>query len=839
MKWIFSLNIILICLTSYCNPIDENMAKRVGTSFLSQTKAKFLLNSSSDIKLVYKLSSKGIDNISYSNKIFFYVFNVDISGGFVIVSGDDFVTPILGYSNEGSFNPNNIPPNVAKWFEGYKREIEFVVENKINASSKIKLEWKNLIEGKAELNKVAGVLGVSQLVQTKWNQYPYYNALCPYDYQYGERTVTGCVATAMAQIMKYWNYPTTGSGFHSYSHSRYGTLSANFGSTNYQWGSMPNQVNSSNTAVATLMYHCGVSVEMNYNINSEGGSSSYTSDVPEALINYFGYTSSAAIKYRSNYSESQWIQLLKNELDAGRPMQYSGRNSGGHSFVCDGYDNSNYFHFNWGWGGSFDGYFSVNSLNPSNYTFNLSQAVVIGIKPPEIITSYNLRLYDYVTASPSTIYYGEAFTVNTNILNSGNKAFAGDYCAAIFDANNNFIDYIETKYDYTLPAGHVYTNNLIFSSAGNYQLTPGNYKIGVYYRPTGENWSFLSDYGSYENWISFSVINPNDIELFSPITVTPGTTVTQGQSISVNLNIKNFGYSTFTGYYQVNLYNLDGTYAETINTIYENNGLQYLYYYISPYLTFYKSSISSEPGNYLLAVVHKSNTGNLEWTGSSIYQNPIMITVKAPDIIPDKYEVNNSIAQAYTLPVVFSGSNASLNTFGSNCHIGTDIDYYKINLPAGYNYIVNARLHDSYNSENGNSYTLDALFSYSKDGGVNWTDTYDDILPNSILISGGNSIYFDVAPYFLGRTGSYLLDIQITRQPYQFLWVGGVSTDWNDKNNWSTVKVPTSIDDVIINAGTLFSPVISSGVIGVCKSIRANNGAIVTIATGGKLNVFK
>ena len=245
--------------------------------------------------------------------------------------------------------------------------------------------------------------------------------------------------------------------------------------------------------------------------------------------------------------------------------------------------------------------------------------------------------------------------------------------------------------------------------------------------------------------------------------LTPGTTFTKGQSASVNFNIVNDGNSTFYGQYQVNLYELDGSFVQTINTINENNGLPSGYTYQSPYITLNTTAITADPGTYLLAVVHKPNgSSNWQLTGSTYHQNPIKITVQLPAIQPDQYEVNNTISQAYTLPITFSGNTATRNTIGSNCHLGSDYDYYKINLPAGYTYTITPRLHDSYNSGNGNTYSLDALFSYSTDGNT-WSDAYDDVIGGSINASGGTTIYFHVSPYFTGETGTYLLDMTITR----------------------------------------------------------------------------
>jgi hypothetical protein len=540
-------------LITFAKKVDENTAKQVGQNFLTTKTNSQTLRSGTTLNLVYSAKSKANSSVaSIQATTFFYVFNSG-TNGYVMVSGDDIVTPILGYSDEGTFDPNNIPPNTAKWFEGYKDQIRFAIENQIKATDEISAEWQNLKVGNSSSSSARASSSVNPLIQTKWDQSPNYNVLCPYDNQYSQRTVTGCVATAMAQIMKYWNFPTNGSGFHSYNHPKYGTLSANFGSTTYQWGSMPNIVSSSNNAVATLMYQCGVSVDMNYGVSSQGGSSAQTLDVVDALKTYFGYPTSVQGKYRSNYTETQWKNLLKTELDASRPIQYAGSGSGGgHSFVCDGYDNNDFFHFNWGWSGSSDGYFSVNALSPGSLGtgggtggFNSNQRAIIGIQAPTGVQTYNMALYNNVTSLPYPLYYGNAFTVTTNIANNGTNNFAGDYCAAIFDDAYNFVDYVEIKTGYNLQGGYAYTNNLVFSTTGIFGMLPGTYYAGIFYRPTGGSWVIVSNSGSYNNLRQMTVINPNDLELNSSMVLTPGTTLTKGQSASVNFNIVNDGNSTF------------------------------------------------------------------------------------------------------------------------------------------------------------------------------------------------------------------------------------------------------------------------------------------------------
>ena len=772
MKQIILLfGLLVFTATSFAKHVDENKAKIVGQNFLTTQSNSQVLSGSTNLELVYMASSNASStNTSQTQATFFYVFNAD-GKGFVIVSGDDNVVPILAYSDEGIFDPNNIPPNARKWLEEYKSQIRDVIDNNISATKEIKKEWANYLSGLTQ-STPKDIASVNPLVSTKWDQAPYYNALCP------SNSVTGCVATAMAQIMKYWNYPATGSDFHSYNHQTYGMLSANFGSTTYDWGAMPNVVSSPNNAVATLMYQLGVSVDMSYSPEVSGAYVIQNSPTPQAcseyaLKTYFGYKSTLQGIERDNYNQTQWVNLLKGELDASRPILYAGFGSGGgHAFVCDGYDNNNFFHFNWGWGGAYDGYFSINALDPSGTGtgggsggYNSGHQAVIGIEPPSSTGSQNfsLDLYNYVIPSAATIGYGNPFNISTNIANSGTTTFNGDYCAAVFDEEYIFIDYVEIKTGYSLQSGYVYENNLVFQNAGLFSMLPGTYYVGIFYRPTGGNWIEVSGSGAYINAAQMTVINTNSIKLNSVMTVSPSTTVVQGQSISVNLNILNGGTTTFTGQYMVGLYNLDGSYVQTIDTYDETEGLQPNWIYLSPFLTF-ANTITAEPGTYLLGIQHKFNSSSYwELTGStSSFMNPIKIIVQAPSLQPDQYENNNTSSQAYTLPLSFSGNTATKNTVGSNLHTGTDNDYYKIDLPAGYDYTITARIHDSYSSGNGNTYSVDALMSYSTNGST-WSDAYDDIMTGNITVQNGGTVYFHIAPYFAGEMGTYLLDMTVNR----------------------------------------------------------------------------
>ncbi|NQU04580.1 MAG: C10 family peptidase, partial [Calditrichaeota bacterium] len=425
---LFSLFIFgIVCITT-AKEVKPETAKLAAHNLFQQVNK---VKSSINFELVYTSKSNLISNLnkSDSNDIpLFYVFNADNNNGFVIVAGDDNAMPILGYSTNGSFDNSNLPSNFKKWIEGYKNQLRYIITNNVQATDEIKNKWDRLNSGQSLTGNKKSTSAVNPLVTTTWGQSPYVNDLCPYDIEAGEANgyhcVSGCPATTMAQIMKYWNYPANGTGFHSYNHTNYGTLSANFASTTYDWGAMPNNVSSTNNAVATLMSHCGVAVEMQYGPTSSGSyviidgyPMEQTSEY--AYKTYFGYDPSTLQGLRrENYSDIDWKQLLKNDLDLGRPIQYAGFGAGGHTFVCDGYDDNDYFHMNWGWGGYADGYFLIDALNPGSGgtgsgagTYNNGQQAVLGIQPPNGggSATFDISLYDNVVATPNPLFYGQEF----------------------------------------------------------------------------------------------------------------------------------------------------------------------------------------------------------------------------------------------------------------------------------------------------------------------------------------------------------------------------------------------------------------------------------------------
>lgn len=302
-----------------------------------------------------------------------YVFN-NANKGFVMISGDMSISPVLAFSDEEGFQSENMSPATQMWIDWYS---SYVSKARFEKSKNENPEWRMILNGTSLKN---GSKNVAPLTTARWNQNTNYNYHCPeHPNGPGGHCYAGCVSTAMSMIMYYYKYPETGMGSFSYNHPYYGALSANFGATTYDWANMTNIINTqSKEAISLLMYHCGISVSMNYEPGSSGAQSE---DAVYAFENYFHYRLTAISKNKDSYKKAEWWALLKNELDELRPILYSGSGSdGGHAFVCDGYQDT-LFHFNWGWGGANNGYFRVDSLNSGNGNFSLSQSAIIGITP--------------------------------------------------------------------------------------------------------------------------------------------------------------------------------------------------------------------------------------------------------------------------------------------------------------------------------------------------------------------------------------------------------------------------------------------------------------------------
>ena len=789
----------------FATPISPTTAKTVGLNFFATKVSSKKLSAVSDLQLAYTATDALGNNC-------FYVYNASNTKGFVIVAADDVSAPILGYSDESNFDLVNIPEQMKVWFSICKKQITYAVINKISSTNKIKNGWQELLNPPDRRGSMlfgqspSGQTAVAPLVKVFWNQGTNYNTFCPYDSVGGGRSVTGCVATAMAQVMKFWNYPKVGIGSNSYTptkHTYEGVQTVNFDSTAYQWDSMPAYIGTATSvtqakAIATLMYSCGVAVNMNYGASGSGaytlGGAKYHS-ANWALVNHFGYNPNLQGLSRKSHSDGEWVSLIENELNDGRPLLYAGEDTSttdGHCFVLDGYDVNNFFHFNWGWGGLDNGYFMIDSLNPGTNgigsgsgKYNNYQSAIIGIQPAT--ATYNLTLNNYLTPADTTIGFDNAITISTNILNNGTGIFVGDIGAAIYDTSSNFITFVKILSNKSLGAGYHYTNNLTFSTRGLSNVLPGAYYVQILARPTGGDWAFVADNGSYHNIASFNILNnTKGVVLYDSITPTTQS-FTQGSKAGVSLNIQNTSANTFYGKYTVALYNLNGTLAQTIGSYSETQGLLPGASYATPF-AFSIDTLKLNPGTYLIVVTDSAFTGTTnEYTGAGSYLNPVRINVLPAALLPDIYEPNNTLAKAYLLPLNFINDTAQASTPGANITASNLKDYFYIQLPAGYNYSIHVQLENANYSSIDSVYSLDALFAYSTNAGSTWTTDKTNV--RTISAVGPKTIYFRVAPSlstYSGQIGTYMLGLTIIRSlPLPVVFS---SESVNNAGNTSLVK---------------------------------------------------
>jgi len=436
-------------------PITPATAKTIAENFYKQNSSVAITS----ITLVHT-------ELSYTGVPLYYTFDINTNDGFVIVSAEDAIRPIVGYSTKNHSTQVEKGSNIGYWMEKTSAKINAIRKKGYIANESTSAEWTGYINNlpvkstNATERQVggasSGVLGtpaMTPLMLSTWNQSPYYNAYCPGSTGLGTNaaaSVTGCVATTIAQIMRYWSYPAHGTGSHSYTQNPntygYPAQSADFGTTTYDWANMP-YANSAVTAttyspIAQLMYQCGVSVNMHYDptgsgaqvLGSGGPSAQYS------YINYFSYDAnqirglqrSYGTNYSSAtyyYSDAAWIDSVASDLNIGRPVQYVGDDSigAGHTWVCDGYDSNGNLHMNWGWGGAYDGYFAVSDLTTAGGTADVfdpryNDQMLKGIVPP------TTNAYDAgVPAITSPVgYYCSAGTntlnVSINLENFGSTA---------------------------------------------------------------------------------------------------------------------------------------------------------------------------------------------------------------------------------------------------------------------------------------------------------------------------------------------------------------------------------------------------------------------------------
>lgn len=380
------LPLLLLGVTASAQTVSEQQAAERALSFLNQgpLKARGQSVTNDDLVLSHKAEREG--------ETYYYIFNQPQSEAFVIVAGDERATQILGYGDHGCIDFEQAPANFRWWLSQYEDQIHQAIRQGLPPAS---------IRQAAPRYNDKYYYSISDLIQTQWGQNkPYCNVVNAQGE--GNEYVTGCVATAMAQIMKSHAYPTQGKGQHQYTTKQTkDVFSADFASTTYDWANMLNVYRSGEyndveaDAVATLMYHAGVAVDMDYDTNANGGSAAYSQDIPHAMIDYFGYDKSALYLSRAYYTDEEWFDLVWTEIAHRRPVFYGGddaNDAGGHQFICHGYDaTTDKFAFNWGWNGRFDGKYALNGVDAlavdisetQHVSFTKNQDIVAYVMPDQ------------------------------------------------------------------------------------------------------------------------------------------------------------------------------------------------------------------------------------------------------------------------------------------------------------------------------------------------------------------------------------------------------------------------------------------------------------------------
>ena len=474
-------------------PVDSITARKAATRFYNWKTGRSVDENFAQLVYIQQTNpqSTGLQTAPVNA---LYVFNFD--NHFVMMSADTRVIPVLAYSTESGFNADGLPGSLDWFLDEYVREIESILRSISDFESETTMnEWNHWLSG--EVPMMATAANVGPLLQTLWDQNSPYNSLCPEDPNGpGGHTYAGCVACALAQIIRYWQYPSSGIGSHTYTanyssyssyYGDYGTQSVDFSATTYDYSLMPLSLNSGSTSaqineVAKLMYHCGVAVEMMYGAN---GSGAFDNMAANALISHFGYNG-VTIKNKNSYTDINWLNLIKNELNNLRPVYYSGNNTGGHAFVCDGYDSEDMLHFNWGWRGSYNGYYTVASLNPGTYDFSGNQMAIIGIDASQPMVHTGSKSLSFLTEADANSDSKSVSVLGANLDNPITASVTGSF--KISNNNLNFFSIrtlnsnggtLYVRYEPTINSG---------SESGYIVLTSGSiidtiYLSGIVYDP--------------------------------------------------------------------------------------------------------------------------------------------------------------------------------------------------------------------------------------------------------------------------------------------------------------------------------------------------------------------
>ena len=731
-KQIAIMALILLCVPAWGAPVSKERARQVADGFLRTEQVM----PHSGRKSARKVQAAPRQLMNDQQ---FYVFDTQ-DGGFVIIAADDCARPVLAYGEKGgALTSDKMPENLREWLEGYNYSIRKAAEDGYTASADVQAEWTALAKGKAaEATPVVG-----PLLTTIWDQwdgndyYSYYTPIDTFKYEGGSYVMhvpTGCVATCMAQVMKYWNWPKQGTGSHSYlpkTHPEYGVQSADFGATTYDWSNMPDYLTNQSwmtqvQAVALLQYHCGVALNMDYSME---GSSAYSvigakyagySPAEHALCTYFGYSNSLQSYTRSNFVRTEdWTQMLKDELDAARPVMYAGggKKEGGHSFVCCGYDSEDRFYFNFGWSGSYDGYFALDAITPggsgtggnAEHDYSYRQDAIIGIRPAENDAErtydYALRLYfydeeNYATYAPSldkdSLWWMEdGLTVSFKVANYDTLQYKGSFAAQVLDAQGRVVAISNEKTMTVDPYNYEEVTKLTIEPS--LALVPGEYHVQPVYRNAGGGWTPVE---SRHYWadLKFTVYYWSSILAYSEMDINPDPLV-QGMNANVTMYIANVTGTELSDMFVARLYTPDGQWVQDIDTVdLSTNPLQDYYYNQYAFL----GPITAAPGEYILMVVYIDALATYP-LGCDWYNYARRVTVISEDDVPEEAKTHNMVLESllpYSLQTyettIYEGDSVGVYIFARNTGLADYNGYIGVVLYDEQGNYVTERIYNAY-----------------------------------------------------------------------------------------------------------------------------------------------
>jgi len=533
---------LMSCTSLFAAPVDDNQALRQARQFILQRKSSgTAFGRASSAPVLSAVSIAGSDT-------YYYIYNVGQSDGYVIVSGDDLAPAILGFADAGHIDAASLPANMLAWLQGYADQIAFLRQHPGQASSPRQQQEK---------------VSIAPLLNSQWGQDGVYNQQCPV-YQ-GDYCLTGCTATAMAQVMYHYRYPDQPTMTIPGYKSNVAIYKDAIEPAKLDWDNMLPTYNGAETqeqqdAVAQLMVMCGSAIQTNF---GPGGSSAALSDVAWALKKYFAYDQGTRYLMRNDYRENTWNNIIYDELAANRSVLYGGQSTGGgHSFVIDGYRNDGYYHVNWGWQGFCDGYYLLSVLNPGSSSgagassssdgYSFLQEMIVGIQPDThsepaapVLTCYSVSpvTYEYSRTASTETFKNVSFYYSAYNLNSDTYTF--DLALALCDANEQIVATWPLLTAAAVPQNMGNNSSCTIDIDGT--VAPGIYKFCCVCRLTGqEQWQPCD--GSYNHYAE-AIITETQLNFVQQSVSLSGTmnlseTALVGEYATFSASITNNG-STF------------------------------------------------------------------------------------------------------------------------------------------------------------------------------------------------------------------------------------------------------------------------------------------------------